>query len=191
VPLSAELRWFWRGAPSEAVRAWFEEGAFRPGDDGERTDIYLHEPGQRELGVKKRGDKPGIEIKGLVAPLTLVRARARAELWSKWTATTMDLTGRATITVVRRRRMRKLRVEETAEEIEPSRHGELLEVGCNVELTEVDARGRWSTVGFEAFAPHRYVETVLAHAVDHVGLPPLRGARALSYPAWLAQLKRR
>jgi hypothetical protein len=34
-----------------------------------RRDVYLYDPEQTELGIKARGLKPGLEVKGLVALL--------------------------------------------------------------------------------------------------------------------------
>ena len=64
--VSAELRWFWRGGVPAAVDAWFWKREIPAGGGNVRTDEYLVDRSQIELGLKKRGTKPGIEIKGLV-----------------------------------------------------------------------------------------------------------------------------
>jgi hypothetical protein len=67
--LSAEIRWFWQGAIPGSVEKWFHGGlgSCHPGGGKPRLDEYLYEQGQVELGLKKRGTKPGIEVKGLIA----------------------------------------------------------------------------------------------------------------------------
>jgi hypothetical protein len=56
--VSAEIRWFWRDAPPAGLEDWFRDAGVHgcPADDEEtRTDVYLREPGQVELGLKRRG----------------------------------------------------------------------------------------------------------------------------------------
>ena len=62
------MRWFWSAECPDRFDAWFQAGSPSPGLSS-REDEYLYERGQRELGIKRRGEKPGIEIKGLVAVL--------------------------------------------------------------------------------------------------------------------------
>src|SRR4030095_5243504 len=57
--LSAEVRWFWEGRIPELTR-WFGSGPFAPGGGEVRVDTYVGDPAQLELGVKSRGNKPGL-----------------------------------------------------------------------------------------------------------------------------------
>ena len=66
VLFSAELRWFFKGPPPAALDSWFRSGHIPPGGGEIRRDEYLRDPKQQQLGVKKRGRNPGVEIKGLV-----------------------------------------------------------------------------------------------------------------------------
>src|SRR5262245_21323761 len=92
--VTAEIRWFWGGAPPEPFKEWFLAAPVHPfpagGGSAERTDEYLFEPGPSELGIKARGNKPGLEIKGLIALLPDAIPdgpfKGSADLWSKWTS---------------------------------------------------------------------------------------------------------
>ena len=65
--ISAEIRWFWFVNCPDGVETWFRSGPTPAGGGRAREDEYLHEPRQTELGLKRRGEKPGVEAKGLVA----------------------------------------------------------------------------------------------------------------------------
>ena len=68
--VSAEICWFWQGAGPAGLQGWFNLVEFHDcaaGGGGMRTDAYLSEPQQAELGIKLRQQKTGVEIKGLVA----------------------------------------------------------------------------------------------------------------------------
>src|SRR5262245_2271817 len=88
VPVSAEIRWFWRGAWPPSVEAWFRTREVPAGGGKSRTDEYLVDRNQLELGLKKRGRKTGIEIKGLVGIRRAVSIPfdGRVQIWSKWTS---------------------------------------------------------------------------------------------------------
>jgi len=55
----------------------------------QRNDDYLVDPDQTELGLKRRGQKLGVEVKGLVvkewASLNVRPFSGIIELWTKWT----------------------------------------------------------------------------------------------------------
>lgn len=200
--ISAELRWFWREKLPPGLEQWFRSGTLAPGGGSSRDDEYLADPLQRELGVKRRSGKAGVEIKGLVE----VRAAlpepfsGRVQIWAKWTshAITIDHVPR---TVVRKTRwLRKYDTSGSAvHELELDAYEQLLdsvatlpERGCNLELVALtigDRDVRWWTFGFEAFGPLDTVERSLHRVIAHV--PPIgRGALAegmeLSYPDWLS-----
>src|SRR4051794_7060617 len=90
--VSAEIRWFWtKQAPHFA--AWFLDSNYFPcpagGGSRTRTDIYLRDPSQAELGLKRRGnkDESGVEVKVLVAvmrnSLTGEPFSGDVEIWTK------------------------------------------------------------------------------------------------------------
>jgi hypothetical protein len=91
--VSAELRWFWRGAVPDQIEAWFRSGPPPAGGEA-RENVYLRDPARTDLGIKERGQKPGVEIKGLVAVLAPIAAGPFAggvELWCKWSSEVMRL----------------------------------------------------------------------------------------------------
>src|SRR5579885_588236 len=68
--VSAEARWFWPGEPPRGFEKWFYNREKHPcpfGGGELRLDTYLLDRGQGEIGVKRRGGRKGVEIKGLVA----------------------------------------------------------------------------------------------------------------------------
>jgi len=63
---SAELRWFWRGSCPQPVHDWFFKSGLPPGGGLTRVDRYAPPRRATDIGIKKRGDKPEFEVKGLV-----------------------------------------------------------------------------------------------------------------------------
>lgn len=203
--ISAEIRWFWPEACPAGLEAWFERGGSSPGGGATRTDVYLRDPGQTELGVKQRGHEPGLELKGLIGRqepgIDAGPLEGPIELWGKWTTAALDLAGRPTVALAKRRRLRLFDTERVeVREIplgpdgRPLAGAALPEQGCRVELTRIvieDGGAVWWTLGFEAFGGLGTVEdsvrwTALALTVPRP--PTLAGGRLLSYPAWLAEL---
>ena len=146
-------------------------------------DLYLRQPGQREVGIKRRGGGHGVEIKSLVgegAAHTIGTLTARSQIWTKvWTAA-LDLDGLSTVAVHKHRRMKVYGAEPLAN-------------GCSVEVAEVrvdDATEVWTTFGLEAYGALNQLEATLGKVVQlHESNPPaIEPGLALSYPAWLATL---
>jgi hypothetical protein len=199
--LSAEVRWFGEGGVPDEVARWFR--AAPAGGAEERRDIYLLDAKQPELGIKKRGNKPGLEIKGLVARLPAIESaslRGRPALWCKWTTLALDFADADSVFVDKRRWLRKFDArapgrlaEVLLDEHQNPKGGHVLpDSGCNVELTEVSVEGknaRWWTLGFEAFGPWSAVQSNLERTLDYVvsSAPTLSGVESLSYPEWLAR----
>jgi hypothetical protein len=201
---SAEIRWFWPSPLLEGVESWFRSAPFAPGGGKPRLDVYLVDPAQLELGIKKRGDKGGIEVKGLVGRFssafrigTLV---ARGDLWTKWNSPALKLDGLMTQNANKIRWLRKFVVTDASvreiqlreDETPLNREERLPEQGCNLELTKVSLiKGgpEWSTIGFESFGDYISVEAVLRRTLEHLAkaaLPTFSAGEELSYPAWLA-----
>lgn len=207
--LSAEIRWFWQGAIPSSFEKWFhgELGGCPPGGGKPRLDEYLYEKGQLELGLKKRGTKPGIEVKGLIAtlpmPVAIGPIHGQIQLWSKWTTTELRLDGLALLSTNKTRWMRKYdtgnggvtEIELKEDEAPKNDTIKLPENGCNVELTKVlvgPAQQGWWTVGCEAFAPslgaaEQNLRLVLTSILAK-DVPAVEGGEAASYPAWISSL---
>jgi hypothetical protein len=166
-------------------------------------DEYVRDACQVELGCKRRGGLPGVEVKGLVAVtwsgVTVEPFVGPIELWTKWTSEVLVLPATATITIEKQRWLRTFDTSGVVpQEIpldaveQPLDKRPLPTLGGHVELTRVRLpHGEaWWTLGFEAFGTLRTVENAL-HAVATMlaaRRPPGRGeGLRLSYPAWLAQ----
>lgn len=206
---SCELRLFWPESCPSSVASWFHEGAIPAGGGGaERTDLYLVEAGQLELGLKKRGDRPGypggFEVKGLLhrfpAPFEPALIPFAPQLWCKWTSRALQLDRLPTIAISKKRRLRKWDLDDAAQvrevaldaDEQPEDGGRRPDKGCQLELTEVTVQGeRWWTLGFEAFGPQPQVEQNLRRLLGHLARrrgPDWGAAQAASYPEWLAGL---
>jgi hypothetical protein len=206
--LSAEIRWFWQGIIPSSFEKWFHGfGGCPPGGGHTRFDMYLDERGQRELGVKKRGTKPGIEVKGLIAtlpmPVAIGPMRGHIELWSKWTTSELRLDGVSLLSISKTRWLRKYDTENSRvieielKEDEASKNDtiKLPENGCNLELTSLlvePAREAWWTVGCEAFGPSLGVVEqnlrLVIHSIPAKDIPAVKGGVEASYPAWMSTL---
>jgi hypothetical protein len=198
--LSAEVRWFWEGRIPE-LTGWFGSGPFAPGGGEVRVDAYVVDPAQVELGVKSRGNKPGLELKVLVSERQsrgIGQLQSTTQVWTKVSSTVLGLNGLPAMATHKRRWLRKfdtggptVREIELGEDERPKAGG-LPDDGCNVELTEVwleDPARVWTTLGFEAFGSFDRLERSLAATLTQmsaVALPTIGAGEALSYPAWLA-----
>ena len=212
VQLSAEVRWFAAGPVPTALDAWFAEAPFGVGGGVERSDLYLAGERGDELGLKQRDGRPGVEVKALVDPaattLSVAGTVARVQLWTKCRSDVLVLRHLPTVTLCKRRSVRKLdtsgaRVCEAALGAGASREepldGRWPAVGCNVELTRVRVGERtFCSLGAEAFALGRGSESLVvmidalrrtfAHLEAKRPLPSLAGFAEQSYPAWLRGL---
>jgi len=215
--VSAEVRWFWPDLPTE-LDEWFRRSASHPfpaGGGKQRNDDYLVDPDQTELGLKRRGQKLGVEVKGLVvkewASLNVRPFSGIIELWTKWTTQKLEL--RSTTTIRKARWLRKFDMTSQSPEEVPLDDSELLlhsrvlpAYGCNVEFTKVTLPGNqvWWTLGFESFGPISTLERSLCAAATtlagrhppelgpacKVGIllwPNGTGALIASYPVWLRE----
>lgn len=182
--LSAEIRLFWSDHKPADLEAWFMDVSIHgspPDGPEKRTDIYLADPKQTELGVKTRGEKPGVEVKGLIATpgdtLEFASYEMPVELWSKWSSESLAFDKKSGIELHKTRWLRRFDIASGQ--------------GCNIEWTIVRTRNGatcW-TLGFEAFGPLQIIQQTLRSTVRLMNgrtPPPAPGAVALSYPAWLA-----
>ena len=201
--VSAEVRWFWKNAEPHPLTEWFRGGAYPPGGGTPRTDEYLVDPGQRELGVKRRGGTGGIEVKGLVerrrpAPAPFA---GRVQIWCKWTSEALTIDHRPRVSIQKTRWIRKYDTAGTVvrevelDAAERPRHSPArgLERGCQLELVALridDRHETWSSFGFEAFGELDTLEDSLHRTVAHLApdAPRVTLGAELSYPEWLDTL---
>jgi len=201
--VSAELRWFWPGSLPGGVEAWFEGGPVPPGGGQSRVDEYLVDPGQTEVGLKKRGASAGVEIKGLVGHGrdTPAPFAGRVEIWSKWNSRRLAIDGLPRVRVRKRRLVRKFdtaagTVSEVALDADERVTGDpdrRLDRGCQLELVAIALGGEadnWWSIGLEAFGELSTVADSLDATLSHLsaGAPALTGGLGLSYPAWLSKV---
>ena len=200
--ISGEIRWFWRDLPAD-LHTWFREGRGTleaAQADAPRVDEYLVD-GQAELGIKRRGGMPEVEVKGLIdgafAHLEAPPFSGPIELWCKWRSEAIAMPRDRTLAVQKSRWMRRfatadgppseITAEERAVSFESGVHR-----GCNVELTRVDCggQGTWWTFGFESFGPLASLEQDLravAQVLARRSPPTLAAELRCSYAAWLAE----
>jgi len=202
---SAEIRWFWRQSPStKTLLTWFKSRSchdFQAGGGELRSDIYLSDPNQNELGIKRRGLGPGVEVKGLVCirkrKITLTLFEHRVEIWTKWKTNAIKVNKSATVKMKKLRWLRKFdttgkspfEIKLNRKEL-PIKKTPLPEQGCNVEFTVITMSGGeiWHSFGFEAFGPFNTLESSLLASITVLARRKLvlpKGAIEASYPMWL------
>src|SRR6266481_3714212 len=204
--VSAEIRWFWNNVPPPKLREWFRNATKDtcPAGGGElRVDEYLYDHSQIELGLKRRGGKPGVEVKGLVAAkwgnLTAGPFVGPIDLWTKSTSEVLELRSGWTVPIEKIRWLRKFdTARQFPEEIplddkeQPLGKRPLPALGCNVELTQITLRDDkvWWTLGFESFGTIQTVDKSLYAVATTLATrqPPDLGTGLLaSYPDWLKE----
>jgi hypothetical protein len=207
--ISAELRWFF---PHNhlSLYHWFVEGgrrfSFAAGGGEQRKDQYFIDRSQIELGIKRRGDAPGVEIKGLVGKAGIVskgkRLHGTIQLWGKWRLNEVISVSLPRVVMIKTRWLRKFQmannqtIEIELDKNEKPLHQRLPDHGCNVEFTCIEVRepslAKWWTLGFEAFGSLDAVASYLTATVAKVEEfePPLLPPESLemSYPCWLSKI---
>ena len=194
---SLEVRWIFPGQLETAVAGWF--GRFPAGTEA-REDTYLLDPHLPGLSVKVRGGG-ALEVKayrGSAGSLEVAgRARGRLESWQKWSFPCLPLRhdsgGPPGWQPVRKRRRISRFTLASSPVVSPA-EGLGGERRCDVELTEVRARGReWWTLGFEAIGPAALLRGALEAAASLVFARALPGGvepgpgDSRSYAEWLGQ----
>ena len=107
---SAELRWFWRGRCPQPVYDWFFKSGLPPGGGQSRVDRYIPQRGEPDISLKRRGDKPDFEVKGLVTTRRSPELEPLAphiEIWCKWSCTIRGLKLADEVAVTKTRWRRK------------------------------------------------------------------------------------
>lgn len=200
--VSAEIRWFWRERPPAGLEDWFRDAGVHgcaPSGEELRADVYLRDPGQVELGVKRRGGKAGVEVKARVSVLEEDLAagpfKGPVEIWTKVSTPALDV--HPFVATAKQRWLRKfdtggaspveIPLGPNAKPLDPDRP--LPRDGCNVELTRLSVDDSvWWTLGLEAFGGLGRVEDSLRATATLLAArrpPPLEGGQCASYPAWL------
>jgi hypothetical protein len=200
--ISAEIRWFWQGRCPQPVHDWFFKSGLSPGGGLPRVDKYVPQRKEAEISLKKRGNKPEYEIKGLVSTRRAAELEPLAphiEIWCKWSCTIprLNLTDDE-LAITKTRWLRKfdtskyVRAEIPLDANEkPKADYSLPLQGCNVELTEVQIGGHagaWWTLGFEAFGDLDSVPmnlTLTLMPEKPVLVRVVASGAFLSCPAWL------
>jgi hypothetical protein len=192
-----EVRWIVAGRLPPAVAGWF---ARFPAQTESRQDTYLTDPRLPGLSVKVRGGG-ALEVKAYRGSPGLLqvagRACGRLESWQKWSfpisPPSGDRGGPAGWTPVAKRR-RISRFPLASGQVSARAPGPGDEPGCEVELTEVRARGQdWWTLGFEATGPAGLPGGALQAAAALVFARALPGGiqygldDSRSYAEWLGQ----
>lgn len=188
--VTSELRLWWQHCPAELEPWW--DSLPQPARSEERTDLYLSDFDQAEIGIKGRDGrkrKDGAEIKQLVAKIGDYRGKP-VELWVKSDSPALNIAGLSTIAVHKALQLRDFGADGT-----PSRR-QNDDGACHVELAEVRCAGAersWWTLGFEASGALGNVQTILRHTLDSM-VPSLAGnafssAIAGGYPLWLSRIR--
>ena len=149
--ITAEIRWFWPDDGSTSRFDWFvssQRHGGPPAEPAARVDRYLVDGVQPELGIKLRGGRSGVEIKGLVDARAAVLSNppfdGAIEIWSKWWTVDIGLDAGRTVEVEKRRWVRAF--DSTGQkpvevsELVPAWYlgtAEMPARGCNVEVTRV------------------------------------------------------
>ncbi len=194
---SLEVRWIFPGQLEAAVARWF--GRFPAGTES-REDTYLLDPQLPGLSAKVRAGG-ALEVKvyrGSPGILDVAgHARGRMEAWQKWSFPFSPLSPRsgdpAGWTPVRkRRRISRFSLASGPVVTRGPRAGQ--EPQCQVELTEVHARGQdWWSLGFEATGPASLLRSELEATAALVFAQALPGGvepgpdQSRSYAEWLGQ----
>ena len=194
---SLEVRWIFPGPLEAAVAGWF--GRF-PARTEAREDTYLLDPTLPGLSVKIRGGV-ALEVKAYRGSPGILQVPGRAcgliEAWQKWSfpfrPLRQDGGDQAGWRPVRKRR-RISGFSSASRQIVAAAAGLGPRPDCEVELTEVHARGQdWWTLGFEATGPADLLRSeieataalVFAQALPGGVQPGLDESR--SYAGWLRQ----
>jgi hypothetical protein len=192
-----EVRWIFPGQLESAMAGWF--GRFLAGTES-REDIYLLDPPLRGLSVKIRGGG-ALEVKAYRGSSGILevagRARGRLESWQKWSFPLRPPGGDSTVPpgwMPVRKRRRISRFSSASGPATPGDPGMGQQPRCEVELTEVHARGQdWWTLGFEASGATELLRRELQATAALVFAQALPGgvvpgpADSRSYMQWLRQ----
>lgn len=210
--LSAEIRWFKKDAIPDGWKDWFcsKNQSFQHPANAEkpRLDEYLLDKAIDDLGIKHRGGKAGVEIKGLLKdlgqPMKEGPWEGDIEVWSKWPSNTLLLQQCPTLKMIKQRWLRKYEDKDNSlqEFLIPAdpKNCRFPARGCNVELTEITLCNKenasWWTFSFESFDDNtKSIDTLFStlraavKLVAGMGVPSnFEKSELMSYAAWLKTL---
>jgi hypothetical protein len=194
---SLEVRWIFPGQLESAVAGWF--GRFRARTES-REDTYLLDPPLCGLSVKIRGGG-ALEVKAYRGSPGILEVAGgtcgRLEFWQKWSFPFRPPSGDSGdppgwTPVRKRRRISRFSSASRPIVARAPRLGQ--QPRCEVELTEVHARGQdWWTLGFEASGAADLLRRELEATAALVFAQALPGglvpgpANSKSYAQWLGQ----
>lgn len=200
---STEVRWFFEGSMPPAVLAWFHRVGQKPQEQPPRVDYYLDLGEQDTLGIKLREGR--IEIKQREALHGAVHLGPQVvgmmEGWRKWSWPLGEPdAGQVQNWIslpnwIGVRKERWLLVYQTGLEdgVSQAPDGGVVEQGCQVELSRIQARGQasWS-LSFEGFggetAGRKTLLLVAVHLFSREAIDlPLSASNSYGYPQWLVQ----
>lgn len=191
--ISAELRWFWEDSSPPHIARWFHDGTKFPSEPEARCDRYLRQPGKHEIGIKARGNKDDVEIKGLICvghDPALAGIAPHFEIWGKWDA---SLSIHDAIEVRKLRCLRAFDAQALEIPLGPDTGGEH---ACHLELTKLEISRQsetWWTLGVEAFGGLDVVQENLCKTVKRLCTDGFstQGGDFMAYPAWLDRISSR
>jgi hypothetical protein len=200
---SVELRWFFSGMFTTAVKDWFC-GSELCKEEKSRTDHYLVFPGSKSVGLKIRDGKK-LEVKARVKEpeqfsLPGGAIVGRLDSWVKWSCDDTEMAGRLAdlrfgdplwVSVITERWLRKFHLDdqllaEVDADSQPDR-------GCKIELARVTPPdSHWWSLAFESFGPTPLPADVARTADHFLKLLPhglaLAERDSMSYPEWLSRI---
>jgi hypothetical protein len=189
-----EVRWFRPGEIPAAIQEWFQRCKGEPEEQQPRVDYYFHSAADDSLGIKLREGR--LEVKRRRRRLGIVhfheRVAGQVEHWRKWGfAYDIERDGPwpSGFYVKKDRSLYRYRLAKDRE-IEAVSSPAQLGPGCELELTQVSARGQtWWTLAFEAYGHEVTIHDILFLTVHHLfaaNAPPTLDPRdSYGYPRWL------
>lgn len=202
--VTTEVRWFYQGKVPAQVHRWFHDQPLAPTPLETREDLYLCLPDTVTLGVKLR--QGAIELKKRVDDRGMQSLSAQVvghvETWIKWSfaideqqSGNLEQVPDGEWVTVQKSRQQRLYHVDAAQTIRAIASSVQVEQGCYLELAEISIHDQpWFSLGFEAFGqPDRTVRNlalVSHYLTTSPNFPPFQAENSLSYPAWLAVIKK-
>ncbi len=199
---TAEVRWFYPGQIPAGVAAWFASAQGPIEYQSPRVDEYLLIRETDSVNVKFREGR--IEVKqryGEVVNREFVGGGVGAiEFWRKWSFDVDKKNSNNNFRgfgddwlAVRKDRIVHIYALQADGRVAPVPDLGLVEHGCSLELTQIDAAGQhWWSICFEEMGPEdRLMETLVAVAdqlLRSFTASPLSVCASYGYSAWLQRL---
>lgn len=207
---TVEVRWFGNGDLPGTVRSWFNQCPGEASGLDQRTDTYLltHvdnigikiREGRLEIKFRTRrlGEQPfHPNLAGMIEHWTKVSFDDEMGFRSAGALGNFDTQW---LDVKKARQVRHYTQRQSGDIVPFNTNTESysptqldIDVGCSLEITEIQvSKGKWWSLGVEAFGPDKGREEILIAATNFLGrtyyAPPLAFQDSFSYPSWLADL---